>query len=72
MRSPLLCVGPPGPPKGRRLYAVRYTDARGQTVTTLFWRLGSAERLRDRVMARGGVAITYATEVGAWVGGWSS
>jgi len=72
MRSPLLSADPPGPPKGRRLHAVRYTDTRGQTVTTLFWRLGSAERLRDRVMVRGGTAITYATEVGGWVGGWSS
>ncbi len=71
-RGVLLHDDPLGPPRGRRLYAVRYADARGRTVTTLFWRLGPAERLRDRVMARGGTAITYATEVGGWVGGWSS
>ncbi|MBA2768588.1 MAG: hypothetical protein H0U35_05560 [Sporichthyaceae bacterium] len=67
MRSPSLCVGPPGPPKGRRLYAVRYTDVRDQSVTKLFWRLGSAERFRDAVMARGGTATTYATAIGRWV-----
>lgn len=63
-------ISPPGPPPLRRLYAVRYTDTRGQSVTTLFWRLGSAERLRDQVIARGGTATTYATALGNWVGGW--
>ncbi len=47
------------------------TDAITEALPT-YWRRGSAERLRDRVMVRGGTAITYATEVGGWVGGWSS
>ncbi len=67
MRSPSPYTESPGPPRGRRLYAVRYTDVREQSVTRLFWRLGSAERFRDAVMARGGTATTYATAIGRWV-----
>ena len=67
MRSPAPYADPPGPPRGGRIYAVRYVDSRGQSVTKLFWRLGSAERFRDAVMARGGTATTYATAIGRWV-----
>jgi len=67
MRSPLLSADPPGPPRNGRLFAVRYRDARGQSVTRLFWRLGAAERFRCAVEARGGSAITYATAIGRWV-----
>ncbi len=67
MRSPLPYADPPGPPRDSRLYAVRYRDTRGQTVTTLYWVRGAAERFAARVEARGGSAAIYRADVGGWV-----
>ena len=66
MRSPSPYADPTGPPRAGALYAVRYTDARGQTVTLLRRRVGAAERLAAAVEARGGSAAIYCAVVGGW------
>lgn len=66
MRSPSPYADPPGPPRDGRLFAVRYRDTRGQSVTRLFWRLGAAERFQLAVEARGGSAAIFRADVGGW------
>lgn len=67
MRSPSLYDHNPPPPPAGGLFAVRYIDVRGQTVTTLFRRRGAAEKFAARVEARGGSAAIYSTTIGRWV-----
>ena len=57
---------PPGPPRRGALFGVRYTDVRGESVTTLYRVRGAAERLAARVADRGGTASIYCTEIGRW------
>lgn len=57
---------PAGTVRDSRLFAVRYGDTRGQTVTTLYWVRGAAERFAARVEARGGYAAIYRADVGGW------
>jgi len=66
MRSPSLHADPPGPPRAGALYAVRFTDVRGQSVTRLFWRVGAADRFAAAVEARGGSATIYRSVGGGW------
>jgi len=48
------------------LYAIRYVDQRGQTVTVLRHRVGAADRFAAAVEARGGRATVYRAVVGGW------
>ncbi len=67
MRSPSRHEHNPGPPRAGAMFAVRYIDVRGQSVTTLYRRLGAAERFAARVEARGGAAVIYRTAIERWV-----
>lgn len=67
MRSPSRHEQTPGPPRTGALFAVRYIDVRGQSVSALYRRLGAAERFAARVEARGGTAVIYCTTIGRWV-----
>ena len=66
MRSPSPYADPPGPPRAGALYAIRYVDQRGQTVTVLRHRVGAADRFAAAVEARGGSATVYRTVIGGW------
>ena len=64
--APSLHADPQGPPWSGRLYAVRYTDVRGQSVTALYRVRGAAERFAARVADRGGSHVIYRTELERW------
>jgi len=70
MRSPHRDLVPVGPPASGQLYAVRYVDRRGQTVTTMYRRRCSAERLVCAVENRGGAAVLWVTTLGDWEVTW--
>jgi len=66
VRTPHRSLGPVGPPPGGLVFAVKYINFRGQTVTTLYRRRASAQALARRVEDRGGTAALWVTRLGTW------
>jgi len=66
MRVPSVYAGPPGPPRGGPMFAVRSTHAGGASVTKLCRRRGAAERFVEAVNGRDGAAAVYRTTIGGW------
>ena len=66
MRTPSAYLAPVGPPPGGLLFAVKYINFRGQTVTSLYRRRASAQALARKVEARGGTAALWVAELGDW------
>ncbi len=66
MRRPCPISEAPGSPRGGSLYAVRYCDAAGRSVTELFRTRPAADRYAELITDRGGAPAVYRTLLHGW------